>query len=163
MEIRNNKGFVKWLLIGVSIVFLIVMLVLPLVYVIYTALREGWKVFVSSVTDEYAVKSIFLTVKVTVITVIINSVFGIFAAWLITRFKFRGKKLISTLIDLPLTISPIIAGLIFVLTFGRQSAIYPFLEKMGYSDNICSSRNSPCDNICHISFYIKRNHTCFDG
>ena len=121
------------------------MLVLPLVYVIYTALREGWKVFVSSVTDEYAVNSIFLTVKVTVITVIINSVFGIFAAWLITRFKFRGKKLISTLIDLPLTISPIIAG------------------KMGYSDNICSSRNSPCDNICHISFYIKRNHTCFDG
>ena len=131
LEIRNNKGFVKWLLIGVSIVFLIVMLVLPLVYVIYTALREGWKVFVSSVTDEYAVKSIFLTVKVTVITVIINSVFGIFAAWLITRFKFRGKKLISTLIDLPLTISPIIAGLIFVLTFGRQSAIYPFLEKWG--------------------------------
>jgi len=131
LEIRNNKGFVKWLLIGVSIVFLIVMLVLPLVYVIYTALREGWKVFVSSVTDEYAVKSIFLTVKVTVITVIINSVFGIFAAWLITRFKFRGKKLISTLIDLPLTISPIIAGLIFVLTFGRQSVIYPFLEKWG--------------------------------
>ena len=131
LEIRNNKGFVKWLLIGVSIVFLIVMLVLPLVYVIYTALREGGKVFVSSVTDEYAVKSIFLTIKVTVITVIINSVFGIFAAWLITRFKFRGKKLISTLIDLPLTISPIIAGLIFVLTFGRQSAIYPFLEKWG--------------------------------
>lgn len=92
LEIRNNKGFVKWLLIGVSIVFLIVMLVLPLVYVIYTALRR-WKVFVSSVTDEYAVKSIFLTVKVTVITVIINSVFGIFAAWLITRFKFRGKNL----------------------------------------------------------------------
>ena len=107
------------------------MLVLPLVYVIYTALREGWRVFVSSVTDEYAVKSILLTVKVTVITVIINSVFGIFAAWLITRFKFRGKKIISTLIDLPLTISPIIAGLIFVLTFGRQSAIYPFLEKWG--------------------------------
>lgn len=131
MEIRNNKGFVKWLLIGVSVIFLLIMLVLPLVYVIYTALREGWRVFVSSVTDEYAVKSILLTVKVTVITVIINSVFGIFAAWLITRFKFRGKKIISTLIDLPLTISPIIAGLIFVLTFGRQSAIYPFLEKWG--------------------------------
>ena len=86
MEIRNNKGFVKWLLIGISVIFLLIMLVLPLVYVIYTALREGWKVFVSSVTDEYAVKSILLTVKVTVITVIINSVFGIFAAWLITSF-----------------------------------------------------------------------------
>ena len=94
-------------------------------------IEGGMESFVSSVTDEYAVKSILLTVKVTVITVIINSVFGIFAAWLITRFKFRGKKIISTLIDLPLTISPIIAGLIFVLTFGRQSAIYPFLEKWG--------------------------------
>ena len=69
MEIRNNKGFVKWLLIGISVIFLLIMLVLPLVYVVYTALREGWRVFVSSVTDEYAVKSILLTVKVTVITV----------------------------------------------------------------------------------------------
>ena len=130
LEIRNDKGPVKWILIGISILFLMVMLVLPLVYVIYTALREGWDVFVSSVTDEYAVKSIALTIQVTVITVIINSVFGIFAAWLITKFTFHGKKVISTLIDLPLTISPIIAGLIFVLTFGRQSALYPLLQKL---------------------------------
>ena len=86
MEIRNNKGFVKWLLIGVSVIFLLIMLVLPLVYVIYTALREGWRVFVSSVTDEYAVNSIFLTV-------IINSVFGIFAAWLIQDLSFGEKRL----------------------------------------------------------------------
>ena len=160
MEIRNNKGFVKWLLIGISVIFLLIMLVLPLVYVIYTALREGWKVFVSSVTDEYAVKSILLTVKVTVITVIINSVFGIFAAWLITRFKFRGKKIISTLIDLPLTISPIIAGLIFVLTFRSSGVQFIRFLKNGNTDNICCSRNSSCDNICDISVYIKRDNTC---
>jgi sulfate transport system permease protein len=63
--------------------------------------------------------------------VLVNSVFGLFAAWLITKFQFHGKKILSTLIDLPLTISPIIAGLIFVLTFGRQSAIYPLLQKWG--------------------------------
>ncbi len=129
MQIRNNKGPVKWLLIGLCTVFLLVTLVLPLVYVIFTALRDGIRAYLASVTDQYAVKAILLTVKVVLITVILNSIFGIFAAWLITRFQFRGKKIISTLIDLPLTISPIIAGLIFVLTFGRQSAIYPLLEK----------------------------------
>lgn len=131
MEIRNNKGAGKWLLIGLCTVFLVVMLVLPLVYVIYTALREGLHTYLAAVTDTYAVKAIWLTVKVVLIAVVVNSVFGIFAAWLITRFQFKGKKIISTLIDLPLTISPIIAGLIFVLTFGRQSAIYPLLDKLG--------------------------------
>jgi sulfate transport system permease protein len=106
-----------------------VVLVLPLIYVIYTALREGFQTYIASVTDPYAVKAILLTVKVVVIAVIVNSVFGLFAAWLITKFRFRGKKIISTLIDLPLTISPIIAGLIYVLTFGRQSALYPYLQK----------------------------------
>ena len=131
MEIRNDKGIVKWLLIGLCTLFLLVTLVLPLIYLIYTALREGLGAYLASVTDPFAVKAIWLTVKVLLITVIVNSIFGLFAAWLITRFQFRGKKIISTLIDLPLTISPIIAGLIFVLTFGRQSAIYPLLEKWG--------------------------------
>ena len=131
MEIRNDKGIVKWLLIGLCTLFLLVTLVLPLVYLIYTALREGVGAYMASVTDPFAIKAVWLTVKVVLITVIVNSIFGLFAAWLITRFQFRGKKIISTLIDLPLTISPIIAGLIFVLTFGRQSAIYPLLEKWG--------------------------------
>lgn len=131
MEIRNDKGIVKWLLIGLCTLFLLVTLVLPLVYLIYTALREGVGAYLASVTDPFAIKAVWLTVKVVLITVIVNSIFGLFAAWLITRFQFRGKKIISTLIDLPLTISPIIAGLIFVLTFGRQSAIYPLLEKWG--------------------------------
>jgi sulfate transport system permease protein len=131
MEIQNDKGVVKWLLIGLCTLFLVVMLVLPLVYVIYTALREGFATYIAAVTDPYAVKAILLTVKVVVITVVVNSIFGLFAAWLITKFQFRGKKIISTLIDLPLTISPIIAGLIFVLTFGRQSSLYPYLDKWG--------------------------------
>ena len=131
MNIRNDRGIIKWLLIGLCAIFLIVALVLPLVYVIVTALRDGWNKYVTAISDTYAVKSILLTLKVVVITVVVNTIFGLYAAWLITKFTFRGKKIISTLIDLPLTISPIIAGLIFVLTFGRQSFLYPYLEKLG--------------------------------
>lgn len=131
MNIRNDRGIIKWLLIGLCAIFLIAALVLPLMYVIVTALREGWNEYVVAISDTYAVKSILLTLKVVLITVVVNTVFGLYAAWLITKFTFRGKKIISTLIDLPLTISPIIAGLIFVLTFGRQSFLYPYLEKLG--------------------------------
>lgn len=131
MEIRKDSGILKWVLIGISTVFLAIMLILPLIYVLITALGEGFKVFWDAVSDEYAVKAILLTLRVTVITLIFNTFFGVFAAWCITRFQFRGKKIISTLIDLPLTVSPIIAGLIYVLTFGRQSALYPFLKEAG--------------------------------
>ena len=131
MKVRNNSGVVKWLLIGLCAVFLVIMLILPLLYVVITALREGIDVYMKAVTDEYAVKSVLLTLEATVIAVIVNTVFGIFAAWTITKFRFRGKKVISTLIDLPLTISPIIAGLIYVLTFGRQSFLYGYLQNAG--------------------------------
>jgi sulfate transport system permease protein len=131
LQIRNNSGPVKWLLIGISVAFLAVMLILPLIYVIVTAFREGISAFVAAVTDEYAVKSIQLTVEVTLIAVVVNTIFGLFASWTITKFTFRGKKIVSTLIDLPLTISPVIAGLIYVLTFGRQSVLYPFLHSHG--------------------------------
>jgi sulfate transport system permease protein len=130
-NIRNDKGFVKWLIIIVCALFLAVFLILPLIYVIVTALRQGWSAYVKAVTDEYAVKAILLTIEATLIAVVINTIFGIFAAWTITKFQFKGKKIISTLIDLPLTISPIIAGLIYVLTFGRQSSLYPFLHSHG--------------------------------
>lgn len=131
MDVRKNSGILKWVLIVCSALFLAVMLILPLIYVLVTALREGWQSYAAAVTDEYAVKAVLLTVEATLIAVVINTIFGLFAAWTITKFRFPGKKIISTLIDLPLTISPIIAGLIFVLTFGRQSVIYPFLQKIG--------------------------------
>lgn len=128
MKIRNDKGIVKWILIGICTLFLFTMLVLPLAYVIITAFRDGFGAFKNAVLDTYALKSIGLTIKVTVITVLFNSVFGLFAAWLLTRFNFRGKKIISAVTDLPLSISPVIAGLVFLLVFGRQSILYPFLE-----------------------------------
>ena len=100
-------------------------------YVLVTAFGEGIKVFVASVTDYYALKAIGLTLEVTLIAVVVNTIFGIAASWCITRFQFHGKKILSTLIDLPLTISPVIAGLIYILTFGRQSILYEYLRSAG--------------------------------
>lgn len=131
MEIRKNSGKLKWILIVISFVFLAVFLLLPLIYIIITALRSGIGAYLQSVTDEYALKAALLTIQATLWAVAINTIFGLAAAWCITKFAFRGKKLLSTFIDLPVTVSPIIAGLIYVLTFGRQSALYPFLSSHG--------------------------------
>ena len=122
---------VKWLLIGISALFLIVMLLLPLITVISEALRSGWETYLKAVTDRYTIKAIFLTLEATICAVLINTIFGVFAAWAVTKFHFKGKKLLTTLIDVPVTISPVIAGLIFVLTFGRQSFLYPYLQQLG--------------------------------
>lgn len=129
-ETAGSKA-VKYLLIAISAVFLFVMLVLPLITVISEALKKGFAEYLNAVSDPDTKSAVILTLKATVISVIFNTVFGIFAAWAVTKFRFRGKKLLVTLIDLPVTVSPIIAGLIYVLTFGRQSAVYPFLEEHG--------------------------------
>ncbi|MGN0291959.1 MAG: sulfate ABC transporter permease subunit CysW [Lachnospiraceae bacterium] len=131
MEIRKDSGVLKWILIAICVLFLVTMLILPLVYVIATAFREGVGAYLDAITDEYAKKSVLLTIQATLWAVGLNTLFGLCAAWCITKFNFKGKKVISTLIDLPLTVSPIIAGLIYVLTFGRQSFLYPYLQKLG--------------------------------
>lgn len=128
-ETSGSKA-VKWILIGISVIFVVLMLVLPLITVITEALKQGLKVYYEAVTDAYTIKALLLTLEATVCAVGINTVFGLFAAWALTKFRFKGKKLLGTLIDLPVTVSPIIAGLIFVLTFGRQSPIYPLLEEL---------------------------------
>lgn len=125
-----GSKIVKWLLIGISVLFVFLMLVLPLITVITEALRSGWEIYKEAVTDKYTVKAIELTLLATVCAVLFNTLFGLAAAWTLTKFRFRGKKLLTTLIDVPVTVSPIIAGLIFVLTFGRQSAIYPILQEL---------------------------------
>ncbi len=129
-ENKIGSRFVKWLLICVSILFIFLMLVLPLITVISEAFRSGWETYKQAVTDEYTIKAALLTVEATLFAVIINTIFGVFAAWTITKFHFKGKKLLTTLIDIPVTVSPIIAGLIYVLTFGRQSFLYPYLKEL---------------------------------
>lgn len=132
MSVENKKQnpFVKWSLIGISVFFLFVMLILPLISVIYNSLYKGFKFYWDTVSDPYTIKALLLTLRATLWALVINTIFGIFAAWTITKFNFKGKKILTTLIDLPVTVSPIIAGLIFILIFGRQSPIYPLLMKM---------------------------------
>lgn len=131
-EKTKGSSVVKWTLIILSALFLFVMLILPLVTVISESFKKGWEAYKNAVTDEDTISALKLTLEATVFAVVINTVFGLFAAWAVTKFRFRGEKILVTLIDLPVTVSPIIAGLIFVLTFGRQSAVYEYLDKWDF-------------------------------
>ncbi|MGN1032709.1 MAG: sulfate ABC transporter permease subunit CysW [Intestinibacter sp.] len=129
---ENNRIFnVKNLLILISVLFLVVMLIFPLAVVMKEAFSKGLDFYINAVTDEYTIKALKLTIIATLVAVVINTLFGIFAAWCITKYKFRGKKLLLTLIDIPFAISPVIAGLIYILTFGR----------MGWASGILDSLN----------------------
>jgi sulfate transport system permease protein len=113
----------KWLkplLLGTTLLFLAIFLALPLGVVFSEALAKGWKVYWASISEPDAIAAIKLTLLVVLVTVPLNTVFGVATAWLIAKFEFRGKGLLITLIDLPFAVSPVIAGLIFVLLFGSQ-------------------------------------------
>ena len=129
MRLRKENAVLKWTLIITCELFLALFLILPLVFILETAFAQGLAAYWNSITDQYAIKAALLTLKATLWAVGVNTLFGLSAAWCITKFAFRGKKIISTFIDLPVTVSPIIAGLIYVLTFGRQSFLFPLLDK----------------------------------
>ena len=119
---------VRWLLIGVSLVFLTVFLLVPLVAVFYQALEQGLGTYFRALKHPEARSAIGLTILTAAIVVPLNTVFGIAAAWAIAKFEFRGKQLLVTLIDLPFSVSPVIAGLVFVLLFGRNGWLGPWLD-----------------------------------
>jgi sulfate transport system permease protein len=133
MNIRKNSGALKWVFIILSAVFLCVFLLLPLAYIVAIAFRSGIGPFLEAITDKYALAAVKLTLEATIMAVVVNTIFGLCASWCITKFSFRGKKVISTFIDLPVTISPVIAGLIFLLLYGRQSPLYSWLQSHNIS------------------------------
>ncbi|HTW88750.1 MAG TPA: sulfate ABC transporter permease subunit CysW, partial [Candidatus Binataceae bacterium] len=117
------------LIITAALLFLGIFLVLPLIAVFAEALRQGLRVYLAAITDPEARSAIRLTLLAAAIAVPINLIFGLAASWAITRFDFRGKNLLTTLIDLPFAVSPVIAGLIFVLLFGAQGWFGAFLAR----------------------------------
>lgn len=125
---REESKVTKYILIGIAALFLGVMLLLPLVVVMVQAFQSGVKTYLAAVTDKYTIRALLLTLEATLVAVICNTIFGLFAAWAVTKFQFKGKKLLTTLIDIPVTVSPIIAGLIFILLFGRRSILYEYLK-----------------------------------
>ena len=112
--------WVRRLLVTLSLLFLSLFLFVPLVSVFFEAFKKGWEVYVAAITEADAVSAIWLTLTSAVIAVPLNLVFGVAAAWAIAKFDFRGKSVLLTLIDLPFSVSPVIAGLIYVLVFGLQ-------------------------------------------
>ena len=116
----SEPAWVRWVLLTVALSFLSFFLFIPLVSVFVEAFKKGWEVYVAAITEPDAVSALWLTLTAAVIAVPLNLVFGVAAAWCIAKFDFRGKSVLLTFIDLPFSVSPVIAGLIYVLVFGLQ-------------------------------------------
>ena len=127
-KFEKRKQRTKIILITISVLFMIVMLVLPLFSVITNSLSEGFKFYVSSISTEYVRSALFVTILATLVAVTINTFFGIMAAFLLTKFSFKGKQVLAILIDIPFSISPVIVGLAFLMTFGRLGWTYPAIR-----------------------------------
>ena len=119
---ERKKKITKAVLITISVLFIGVMLILPLFSILFSALKEGIGFYLEAISTEY-VKSAL---------VVVNTFFGIVAAWLLTKFSFRGKQILATLIDIPFSISPVIVGLAFLMTFGRLGWTYPGIRAINH-------------------------------
>ncbi|HKB08473.1 MAG TPA: sulfate ABC transporter permease subunit CysW [Candidatus Polarisedimenticolia bacterium] len=122
----NEPRAVRYVLIGAALAFLVLFLFLPLVVVFTEALRQGVGVYLSAVSEPTALAAIRLTLITAAIVVPCNALFGVAAAWAIAKFDFKGKNLLTTLIDLPFSVSPVISGMIFALLFGAHGLVGPW-------------------------------------
>jgi sulfate/thiosulfate transport system permease protein len=125
----SEPRWVRWIVIGISLLFVIVFLAVPLVLVFVKAFEKGAEAYFTAVTTPDALAAIKLTLLTAAIAVPLNVLFGISAAWLIAKFNFPGKNVLTTLIDLPFTVSPVISGMVFVLLFGLQGVFGTWLDE----------------------------------
>ena len=125
----KRATLVRWLVIGISLTFLGALLAAPLAAVFATALHNGWAAYFQSFGDPDTRAAIRLTLTTAAVVVPLNTVFGITAAWCIAKFEFRGKSMLITLIDLPLAVSPVVSGLIYVLLFGANGWFGAWLQE----------------------------------
>lgn len=116
----REPTWVKYSLLTIALLFFTACLILPLIVVFYEAFKQGFNVYIQALTDKDTLSAIKLTLIAAAISVPLNVIFGITAAWAITKFDFKGKSLLTTLIDLPFSVSPVIAGLMLVLIFGTN-------------------------------------------
>ncbi len=127
----TEPRLVRFILTGVALAFLALFLLLPLLVVFTTSLEKGIGAYLAAVSDPIALAAIHLTLVTAALAVPLNVLFGLAAAWAIARFDFRGKNLLTTLIDLPFSVSPVIAGVIFVLLFGAHGSLGPWALRHG--------------------------------
>jgi sulfate transport system permease protein len=121
--------WMKWIIISITFAFMSLMFLLPLVLVFQEAFRKGWDAYAATFNDRATMNAVWLTLEVAAIAVPLNTFFGIAAAWCISRFQFKGRRLLTVLIELPLWVSPIISGLIFVLLFGAEGVFGPWFKE----------------------------------
>jgi sulfate transport system permease protein len=126
-DVRSDPPLVRWTIIALTVAFLGLFIVVPLINVFAQAFSKGITVYIAALTDPDALAAIRLTLIVAFFSVLLNGFFGLVAAWAIAKFEFRGKNVFITLIDLPFSVSPVIAGLVFVLLFGLQGLFGPWL------------------------------------
>ncbi|MGE8493193.1 MULTISPECIES: sulfate ABC transporter permease subunit CysW [Comamonas] len=124
----TEPRWVRWTLTGIALTFMVLFLLLPLVAVFVEALRKGWDTYVAALTEPDAWSAIKLTLITALIAVPLNLVFGVAAAWAIAKFEFKGKALLTSLVDLPFSVSPVVAGLTYVLLFGANGWFGSWLE-----------------------------------
>jgi sulfate/thiosulfate transport system permease protein len=130
MKRKESKG-VKITLISITILYLSFLLFVPLIAIFIKAFEKGADVYLAAITESDALSAIRLTLLVTVIVVLLNTIFGIAAAWAVTKFRFRGKQVLLSLLELPFAVSPVIAGLVFVLLFSPRGVLGPWLVEHG--------------------------------
>ncbi len=118
-------------LIAVSILFIGIMLVIPLIAVLVNSLQQGVAFYIQALTTDYVLSALEVTLLATVIAVVVNTFFGLAASWAVTKFDFTGKHIMTTLVDIPFSISPVIAGLAFIMTFGRMGWATDYMEALG--------------------------------
>jgi sulfate/thiosulfate transport system permease protein len=131
--VGSESRLVRYALIGVSLAFLTIILIVPVASVLGYAFSRGLSVYANALVTPDSLSAIRLTLLTAAIVVPLNTVFGVAAAWAIAKFDFRGKQLLVTLIDLPFSVSPVVAGLVFVLLFGAQGWFGPALREHGIS------------------------------
>ena len=125
---RPQSRLAPRILISIAVIATLLMIVVPLVYIFAAAFAQGWRVYAQNIMDPLTLHAIWLTVLVALIVVPVNIAFGVAAAWAIARFRFPGRSLLMTAIEIPFSISPIIAGICYLLLYGRQGYLGPWLE-----------------------------------
>ena len=128
---KKESKLVPGILITITVLFLSLFLLLPLITIFLKAFEGGMDVYIAAITDQEAFSAIRLTLLVALIVVPLNTIFGVAAAWLITKFQFKGKQVLLSLIELPFAVSPVIAGLVFVLLFTPRGALGEWLLEHG--------------------------------
>ena len=141
---HRQKSKSEIALITIGILFVVIMLILPLVSVIVNSLKEGFDFYLRALSTDFVISALTITLLATVSAVVVNTFFGIIAAWLITKFSFKGQHILTTLIDIPFSISPVIAGLAFIMTIGR----------LGWAHDIVESINQALGTDIQIVFAV---------